>query len=70
MVGGLILLYVGLQMIDFLCHLQWKEFSIGIIFLSFLITILLIIQYNVIGTMIWFVITLIEYFNYLKLIKK
>jgi|688.fasta_scaffold1118561_2 hypothetical protein len=70
MVGGLVLLYIGLQMIDFLYHLQWKEFSIGIIFLSLLLTILLIIQSNVIGTMIWFVITLIEYFNYLKLIKK
>jgi hypothetical protein len=59
MVGGLVLLYIGLQMIDFLYHLQWKEFSIGIIFLSLLLTILLIIQSNVIGTMIWFVITLI-----------
>ncbi len=69
MIIGLCLLYVGLQLLDWYFDFYWKEFTIGIIMLSSIITILCFIDSMVISGIIWLIVTLIEYRTYLKYIK-
>ena len=70
MVFGLCLLFVGLQIIDIYFDLHWKEFSIGLIFLSSLITIICFMNSMTIGCITWLIVTLIEYRTYLNNIKE
>ncbi len=70
MIIGLCLLYVGLQLLDWYFDFYWKEFTIGIIMLSCIITILCFIDSMVISGIIWLIVTLIEYRTYLKYIKE
>ena len=70
MVEGLVILYIGLQMMDFFFNFEWKEFSVGVLFLSITLTILFFLNCKTLGGLFWFLISLIEYFIYLKHIKK
>ena len=69
MISGLCILYVGLQLLDLYFDFHWKEFTVGIICLSTVITILCLIHLTVISGIIWLVITLVEYRTYLMYIK-
>lgn len=64
---GLCILYIGLQIIDNVFGLHWKEFSVGVILLSLVITILCYIDSMMIAGTIWLVVTLIEYRTYLNI---
>lgn len=69
LIFGLCLLYIGLQLIDYMFGLHWEEFSIGVTLLALVITILCYIDSMMIAGTIWLVVTLIEYRTYLKYIK-
>ena len=69
MIIGLCILYIGLQLIDSYFDFHWKQFTIGVIMLSCVITILCFINSMIISGIIWLVVTLIEYRTYLKYIK-
>lgn len=66
---GLSLLYVGLLIIDCYFDLKWKEYSIGLIILGWLIMVLCFLDSMVISGITWGVVTLIEYRSYLNEIK-
>ena len=67
---GLCLLYVGLLLIDCYFDLDWDEFTIGLIILGWLITVLCFMDSMIIGGITWGVVTLIEYRSYLNNVKK
>lgn len=69
MLIGLCLLYIGLQITEFQLGLHWKEYSVGMIFLSLIITISCFINSFYVSSFIWFLVTLIEYRSYLKYMK-
>lgn len=69
MLIGLCLLYIGLQITEFQFGLHWKEYSVGMIFLTAIIAVSCFINSFYISSFIWFLITLIEYRSYLKYIK-
>lgn len=66
MIIGLIIFYMGLQLMDLYFHLEWKEFSVGILFISLTLTILFLLKNDMVGSLIWFIISLIEYLSFLK----
>ncbi len=66
MIIGLIVFFLGLQMIDLFFHFEWEEFSVGVLFISLTLTILFFIKNDMVGSLIWFIISLIEYLSFLK----
>jgi len=65
LIFGMSFMFVGLQIMDFFFDFKWREFSIGLIFLSSLITIISLMDNNLILMIIWFLVTLIEYRSYM-----
>lgn len=66
---SLCVLYIGLQIIEYIFGLHWKEFSAGTLTLSIIITISCFINSLMIAGLIWILVSLIEYRNYLIYIK-
>ena len=69
LITGLCILYIGLQLTEYMFGLHWKEFSIGVLILSIVITISCFINSMLISGIIWTVVSLIEYRNYLLYVK-
>jgi hypothetical protein len=60
MILGLGILYIGLTILDMYYDFEWENFSVGLLFLSLLITLLCLIDGRTTSTIIWFVIFLFE----------
>jgi hypothetical protein len=69
-ISGLCLLYILLQVTEYMFGLHWKEYTVGVIFLALVICISCFINSLVISGFIWLFVTLIEYRNYLVYFKK
>ena len=66
MITGIIIIYIGLTILDMYYDFDWKLFSDIILFIPVIIMILYIISGNTHEMMFWFVIFLIETWNYSK----
>ena len=66
MITGIIILYIGLTLLDMYYDFDWKLFLDVILFIPVIIMILYIISGDMHEMMFWFVIFLIETWNYAK----
>jgi len=66
MITGIIILYIGLTILDMYYDFDWKLFSDIVLLIPVIVMIMFIISGNIHGMMFWFVIFLIETWNYSK----
>ena len=62
-------LYVGLQVLDHFFDFKWKEFSVGCIVLAAVISTCCFIDGFSIAGLVWMLVALIEYNNFIKIFK-